>query len=382
MLTAFLIESFQNLEEDPQQTVIDLLRQITAQTGNYTLTPGHLNSTAPLLAASSFTPRASDIRVNVCWFASLIFSLSTASFGILVKGWLKEYLAMYHMTYDVRLRIRHFRYTGLEDWKLFEIAAVLPLILQLSLALFFVGLCFFTASVNRSVGTTSIVLVSGWALFFIFALLAPILSSRCPYKTTFLKALLRAIRLHALPIIIYSAAKCKQYLQPVFGLVFSRTGTRRDVRRVEDGGSSYQELKNQVEESEENQIWKMDDNDVTIFAAIDSLLLNDKHLETMWAALRKTAGLDLAVEVVRRRLNLDTPRGDSFSWDPLLPLHDLPDSTWNIVLTIAVEDFWRLQRIQKRADQQNKDTAAWMERVFWFLASGISSDVDRKFPPK
>lgn len=126
----------------------------------------------------------------------------------------------------------------------------------------------------------------------------------------------------------------------------------------------------------------MDENDVTIFAAIDSLLLNDKHLETMRAALRKTAGLDLAMEVVRCCLNLDTPRGDSFSWDLLLPLHDLPDLTRNIVLTIAVEDFWCLQKIQKRADQQNKDTAAWMERAFWFLASGILSDMDQKFPPK
>lgn len=128
-----------------------------------------------------------NVTVNVCWFASLILSLSTASVTILVKQWLREYLSVDYTVPHERIRIRHFRYHGLESWKLLEIAALLPLMILVSLGLFFVGLCFFTASVHPSIGKTAVVLVGGWALFTVFALIAPILSPRCPYKTTSLK---------------------------------------------------------------------------------------------------------------------------------------------------------------------------------------------------
>lgn len=120
--------------------MIGLLRQISSQTHNYTLTSTHVNSSTPFVdsSASSFVPRSTDIRVNVCWFASLVFSLSSASFGILVKQWLREYLAIDHvMAPQERARLRYFRTLGLKDWRLFEIAAILPLILQLALAFFF-----------------------------------------------------------------------------------------------------------------------------------------------------------------------------------------------------------------------------------------------------
>lgn len=200
MLTAFLIESYKNLQEDPQQTMIQLLRDISAQTRSYTISAGVLNTTAPLSTVVPFCAAISDVRVNVCWFASLVLSLATASYSILVKQWLREYLAVDRTVPEERIRIRHFRYYGLEEWKLFEIAAALPLILHVSLALFFVGLCFFTAGVHPSIRTTSVSLVSGWAAFFIFFLLAPVLSPRCPYKTTFLKSVLRRVRPHVIAV--------------------------------------------------------------------------------------------------------------------------------------------------------------------------------------
>ncbi|KAJ3554093.1 hypothetical protein NM688_g3286 [Phlebia brevispora] len=169
VLTSFLVQSYQNLLEDPQQTTVDLLRQVSLQTSSYTFINGHLNSSAssgPSLAP--FQATILDIRVNVCWFASLILSLSTASFGILVKQSLREYLAVDYTAPQERIRIRHFRARGLEDWKLFEIAAALTLVLQLPLALFFVGLCFFTAEIHPTVRATSISLVSGWAVLFGF----------------------------------------------------------------------------------------------------------------------------------------------------------------------------------------------------------------------
>lgn len=175
--------------------MIDLLRQITLQTSNYTFAAGRLTSAVlPNSKPSIFDASTTDIRVNVCWFASLILSLSTASFGMLVQQWLREYLYIDRTVPQERIRIRHFRSRGLEAWRLFEIAAVLPLLLQLSLVLFFTGLCFFTASVHSSIGDATLCLVCGWAALFGFAILAPLISPSCPYKTTFLKAAFRRLR--------------------------------------------------------------------------------------------------------------------------------------------------------------------------------------------
>ena len=197
VLTAFLIESYKNLQEDPQQTMITLLRQISLQTNNYTIVAGRLiSAVTPEPTPTPFSAALTDIRVNVCWFSSLVLSLSSASFGMLLQQWLREYLYIDRTVPQERLRIRYFRARGLEVWKLYEIASVLPLILQVSLLLFFVGLCFFTASVHSSIGTATLLLVCAWAAFFGFALLAPLISPRCPYKTTFLKSAFRQWRMH------------------------------------------------------------------------------------------------------------------------------------------------------------------------------------------
>ncbi|KAJ3556557.1 hypothetical protein NM688_g1963 [Phlebia brevispora] len=195
VLTPFLILSYQSLQEDPQQTSVVLLRQITSQTSSYTLSNGSLNSTAPPLPPfSPFEAASTDVIINICWFASLILSLSTASFGILVKQWLREYLATDRTAPDERIRILHFRSLGVQEWKLFEIAAILPLVLQLSLALFFVGLCYLASETHPKLRATSLTLVSGWAFLFGLTVLAPLVSARCPYKTTFLKAVFQRVR--------------------------------------------------------------------------------------------------------------------------------------------------------------------------------------------
>ena len=197
MQTAFLIESYRNLKQDQQSVIIDLLQQITAQTRGYTINGPHVNATAvPGSSLPDFHAAVPDIRVNVCWFASLILSLSTASLSILVKQWLSDYLAMERISPQELLRIRHLRHHGLKEWRLYEIAAALPFLLQLSLLIFFVGLCFFTASVHKSVEITSLCFVSAWAFFSLATLLSPIISPLCPYKTTFLRWLLNVLRPH------------------------------------------------------------------------------------------------------------------------------------------------------------------------------------------
>ncbi|PSS37998.1 hypothetical protein PHLCEN_2v181 [Hermanssonia centrifuga] len=194
-MTAFLIESYKNLSEDPTTTTNMLLQQISSQTNSYSIHDGFLNSTArSTTSPQPFEPSLAALRVNILWFASLIFSLATASFSMLVKQWLREYMAGEFTSPQARLRVRQFRHPALSHWKVFEIAAILPILLQLSLGLFFLGLCFFTWSVHPSIGRTTTPLVAGWAFLFFFANVAPIFSSRCPYKTTLLKDTMKSVR--------------------------------------------------------------------------------------------------------------------------------------------------------------------------------------------
>ncbi|EEB99753.1 hypothetical protein MPER_00492, partial [Moniliophthora perniciosa FA553] len=82
VVTAFLIESYQWLSEDPADTTVTLLTQISMQ----------LNASQTTLPERpQFEPEASSIRINCFWFLSFIFSLTSALFGLLCKQWLREH---------------------------------------------------------------------------------------------------------------------------------------------------------------------------------------------------------------------------------------------------------------------------------------------------
>lgn len=133
--------------------------------------------------------------MNELWFASLIISLAIASSSIAVTQWLREYLVMEYTAPQERIRAWQYRKLGLKTWKVFEIADVLSMLLQLSLALFFIGLCFFTANADERMGLTSVSLVSGWAFFLVSTTFAPVVSPRCPYKIPPLHRMTREMRL-------------------------------------------------------------------------------------------------------------------------------------------------------------------------------------------
>ncbi|KAI0347672.1 hypothetical protein BDW22DRAFT_1319172, partial [Trametopsis cervina] len=186
VLTAFLIESQKELKEDRISVLTQSVQQLVNQTASYTIQPtgGMLNTTATSTAAPSppFQPSTNAIRVNVLWFSSLVLSLITASLGILVKQWLRE-----HLTFDLpspraQLRIRHLREPALTKWQVLEIAATLPILLQIALGLFFVGLCYYTSSIHETVGHTTVPLVVGWVLFIFTTSALPIFFPQCSYK--------------------------------------------------------------------------------------------------------------------------------------------------------------------------------------------------------
>ncbi|KAJ3555572.1 hypothetical protein NM688_g2502 [Phlebia brevispora] len=344
ILTAFLVQTYPNLQSNPQQTIVWLLEQNSMQASSYMIHAGYINSTFHVpIPPSDFHASTTDVRINVCWFASLVLSLSTASFGIIVKQWLREYLVIRHTIPQQRVRIRYFRYRGVIKWKLFEIAGALPLILQVALALFFVGLCFFTREVHPAIGRTCLVLVSGWAVFFTFFLIAPILSPRCPFKTRYLRASLQYIRARlrwvsasasALVGILACRFSINNHLQrsPSSSYIRTTQGASDNALPSSDVIPTRQphgpqdftivdavttifsnvkgcDLDEDISSYEEDAICHSYENDLAIFREVDLLLLDDSVLETMRLALRQRPPpgvkvLTLAVTSIQRRLNL------------------------------------------------------------------------------
>lgn len=196
MLTAFNIETYKNLQQDSSETIVLVLTQISLQLQSFSLNPSFVNSTQPsFVQPAKFQPAQSFIRINTLWFSALIISLVTASLAMLIKQWLREYMAEENLSPRSQIRVRYWRNQGLIRWHVFEIAAILPILLQLSLVLFFAGLCVFLQDLNRVVGLVSTILVATWLFLYISSISAPVFSSKCPYKTPLLKYCIRSLRL-------------------------------------------------------------------------------------------------------------------------------------------------------------------------------------------
>ncbi|GJE99253.1 hypothetical protein PsYK624_155030 [Phanerochaete sordida] len=252
VVTTFVVDSYNSLTPNNTDELVFLMRQSLAQ--NYTLVNGVLRPMAPFPDDLPFETPLWALRVNGLWFASLVISLSTASFGMLVKQWLIEYMAMEWISPEERLRARQYRYAGLKAWRVFEIAAMLPLLLHLSLGLFFVGLCFYTAAANKTIGRSTLPLVLGWAFFALLTVVAPLASPRCPYKITLLKTALRMGR-------IYVTCRLKKLLAVARGafvpavMTLMRTGPAA-LEMLSDISDRISDSVGRFADCSDNMIWK------------------------------------------------------------------------------------------------------------------------------
>lgn len=323
VLSAFNIESYTALQPNPNDQMISLLERIAVQTQSYTITSSSVNSTAqPASPAPQFVAPLWALRVNGLWFASLIISLAAASLSMLVKQWLREFVAVQYRTPQQRLRAHQYRKAGLDKWKVFEIAAVLPMLLQISLGLFFIGLCVFTSQVDERMGLTSIPLVSGWAFFLIATTLAPLISPRCPYKMPLLKSIMQLIRTH-LTMKIRSL---------VIALV---TGDTKKARSM----LGHELLAEAAEEEDKVVSAEQDDKDLLL--AVDILMSDDTLIPTMWNALKQrldpAQSLSFVVELLISRGGPDIVDLRQERLRSIPDLSFLSHRTWEMFIDIIVE---------------------------------------------
>ncbi|KAH9025539.1 hypothetical protein EDB85DRAFT_1869534, partial [Lactarius pseudohatsudake] len=153
ILVSFITDNIHDLQVDPaqqmvyyQQQNVAQLAQISNQISSIALAIAPQASVIPSIPTPSyplFTPTSSDVRVNTLWLASLVLSLSAALLATLVQQWVRDYIHAFQW-YSNPLksaRLRQYLYEGAERWYMPMTPKSAHGLIQVSLFLFFLGLC-------------------------------------------------------------------------------------------------------------------------------------------------------------------------------------------------------------------------------------------------
>ncbi|CAE7223180.1 unnamed protein product [Rhizoctonia solani] len=182
--TAFVIESYRNLKQDP--TDISSRTLFTISQTLMFIANGSEPSNVPLTfetEVSPFHPSAKAICVNVLWFSSLSLSVAVSLISMLAKEWCLEYMTGRTGPAGAQARRRQQRWDGLVKWRMRELIMMLPSLIHLSLLLFAIGLCIFLWDVHYGVAIPVIIITLIAAGAYLACTIVPFLYDYCPYAT-------------------------------------------------------------------------------------------------------------------------------------------------------------------------------------------------------
>ncbi|QRV75688.1 E3 ubiquitin-protein ligase listerin [Ceratobasidium sp. AG-Ba] len=183
ILTAFLIESKNLLQLDPQDASVALLLQMVQSQHRIELGLAPPIGLELPVAVPEFTPTSASRWINAIWFISLGLSLSASLIAMLGKEWLTAFLASRPRPAHAHALLRQSRLEGLERWWALHIIALLPSLLHLSLLLFSVGLVIYLGTLDRVVAVVLAVIVGlTTAFYFVTAILGAVYDY-CPFVT-------------------------------------------------------------------------------------------------------------------------------------------------------------------------------------------------------
>jgi hypothetical protein len=187
VVATFVTQTTQLLQTDNSEVTASLLIELVSlqraigMGGNISAVPE-----SPLTSNTAFRPALRDVWLNGLWLASLALTLMTALMTGLIKQWLNYYISDAPGSPKHRACIRQFRFKGVTAWGVSPFVELLPVLMNTSLFLFFVGLILFTQDLMGSEGI-AVVIIAIACLSFAFYLVTstlPIFWPQCPYKTS------------------------------------------------------------------------------------------------------------------------------------------------------------------------------------------------------
>ncbi|OBZ72178.1 hypothetical protein A0H81_07613 [Grifola frondosa] len=183
VLTAFNVEAYKLLQDDPTEISARLLAQISIQLAEISAGQTAAANFTGSMTSNSFRASPASIRINALWFSSLVCSLVSALIAILAKQWLREYMDEGSLSPRESVRLRQHRFDGLTTWRVAGIMGFLPLLLEISLVLFFIGLVDFLRTLHPTVAGIVSSLVAMSLFFYVATTLIPAFSTSCPFKS-------------------------------------------------------------------------------------------------------------------------------------------------------------------------------------------------------
>ncbi|KAG9125464.1 hypothetical protein FRC07_007484 [Ceratobasidium sp. 392] len=180
ILTAFLIESKNLLQEDPADLSVTLLLAIAqSQQRMEQGSPQVL----PPIERPMFSASMSARWINGLWFTALTLSLSAALVAMLAKEWLTAFIAFRPRPALSHALLHQARLQGLIKWRALHIVDFLPTMLHVSLLLFFLGLAIYLWTLDFAVAIAEVILAGATLIFYIATGALGALNESCPFAT-------------------------------------------------------------------------------------------------------------------------------------------------------------------------------------------------------
>ncbi|KAL1742844.1 hypothetical protein HDZ31DRAFT_16453, partial [Schizophyllum fasciatum] len=205
VLTAFIIESYKWLLQQPDDLTADYMRQLLAF-----MSKTAIAAVQPTVARPSL-PDGIVSLINGLWFSSLSLSLTSALLGIVSKQWLREYLRDTDRSPETNLAVRQVKFEGLMHWCVGAIVTAIPLLLQGALFLFLIGIVYLLWHIQPVVAA----LISAFGLlivlFFFITTVLPAAQFIC-YR-------LGLLRLHLTHQVPFKSAQAWLFLRISFAII-------------------------------------------------------------------------------------------------------------------------------------------------------------------
>ncbi|CUA70029.1 E3 ubiquitin-protein ligase listerin [Rhizoctonia solani] len=183
ILTAFLIESKDLLQQDPADASVALLLIIAQSQQRVELGLPAPDESTQVVTMPDFTPSLSARWINGIWFMSLGLSLSAALIAMLGKEWLTTFQSSRPRSSRRLAYIRQSRLKGLEDWGALHIVALLPTLLHVSLLLFAVGLVIYLWALDVAVASVLSAVIGVTLTFYFVTSTLGAVYEFCPFVT-------------------------------------------------------------------------------------------------------------------------------------------------------------------------------------------------------
>ena len=161
------------------------LVHISSQLSSFSVNSAFVNSSQAAFVppTNAYEAPRYAVWMNALWFSSLICTLSASSIAVTVKQWLYQYKQGLSGTSREISRLRQYRYENLLSWRVPEIIALLPILLQVALALFLGGLIILLWSLHPLVAVIGTALVGSLFVFHFTTTLLPTFSPDCSYQS-------------------------------------------------------------------------------------------------------------------------------------------------------------------------------------------------------